>query len=467
MKKYLFCLMAFFALYGCQNNDEIVSSSEFGLSTNAKFLKLVDDESNLAGVLKFSADVSEVNLKWNITESCNLDTTLTSVSVSNGIGEIPIKWRAKGEDGNYGPSDLAFRAGILITAGEESQYVPLIWADRIDSVKVQKLLSPVTRSAGFSLPTPMEVKILPKTLSLSDTKGGTMRVQLIGTDFAIMDYSEFNSSMNIDLNALPDVLENASTILRFNWAPEAPATAFAATLSVITEEITETAAVTFKPSGVSTLTVDPVSEKIPVNGGENILSTIVTTNQDNWTATSNQTWLRIDPASGVGGTSSIFFSADPNPYASERVATVKVSSSLLSQSITITQLGTSSSSSLIYSNSTPAGDLSASESVYTAIFSGTYSGNIQIRALSNGSVLSTGTVVVFPANQPTVKVPNNSTGIRLIMFEYSTDGSTWIKLPETANRNQASNINVPVNPGNGTGTNDWGNGGEFGGDMEL
>ena len=469
MKKYLFYLMAFFAIYGCQNEEEFASSSEKGLKTSAEFLKLTDNDTNIAGVLKLSTDVSEVKLKWNITESSNLDTTLTSVSVANGVAEVPVKWLVKGLDGNYGPPDVAFRAGVLVTAGEESQYVPLIWADKIDSVKVRKLITPVTRSGNASLQESIEVKFLPKTLNLSDTKGGTMRVQLSNTDFAIMDYSEFNASMNLDLNSLPDVLENSSTILRFNWAPAPPATGFTAKLHVMTEEIIESAVVSYIPGNIGTLTVDPLDEKLPVAGGENIASTIVVTDQDSWSATSNQTWLRIQPSTGVGGNSSIYFSADPNPYSSERVATVKVTAGMLSQSITITQLGLSSSANLEYLRSTPTGDLPATESLYTAIFSGSYSGNIQIRALSNNIVLNTGAAVTFPDNQPTVKVPaNTNTASRPLTFEYST-GTGWLPLPAAASRVQKGSSSSTVNPdGGNTGLNDWGNGDNInGGQIQL
>lgn len=72
---------------------------------------------------------------------------------------------------------------------------------------------------------------------------------------------------------------------------------------------------------------------------------------------------------------------------------------------------------------------------YTFTFDGDYTGGLQVRALSNGTVLVTGVSVTN--KQPQVTVPANSgADERNVTFEYLTDNGDWTALPASTNRVQ-------------------------------
>lgn len=466
--------MAFLALYGCQNEDGGVVPSESipaGFGTNVDYVRLSDNGSSAAGVLRIYADVPAVQLKWNTTGNCNLDTVVKSVVINNGVGELPIKWLAKDEDGNYAPVGMAFRAGVMVTAGKESKYVPLILADKVDEEKLRAHVNLKTRAAGADsiMPKVSEIKVLPETLKLNQTKGGVMSVRLIGVDFAIVDYSAINDAMQLDLAGLPDILEEPTTLLKFTWKPSAPSKGFTAVISFIADEVSKDAFITYVTGELGELTVDEVTDKLPAGGGEHIAATTVSTTEKSWTAVSNQTWLTLDPANGGTGSSTLYFSAEANPYTAARVATVTVTSGAFTESIIITQLGKGATPSLEYVGSSPTGVLPAGQTNYTATFAGTYTGNITLRVSSNGVILRTGSAFQYPTSQPSVLVPaNTGSGDRPLTFEYSTNGTEWFPLPETASRMQKGSSSPTVEPDPNTGVNDWGNGsGIDGGKINL
>lgn len=98
--------------------------------------------------------------------------------------------------------------------------------------------------------------------------------------------------------------------------------------------------------------------------------------------------------------------------------------------------GTPPVETVTYVSSTlPEGNIPQAGGNYTFTFEGNYTGSIQVRALSEGVVLVTGTA---DANlHPQVVVPaNTATTERAITFEYLLDNGEWTALPMTTNRMQ-------------------------------
>lgn len=173
MKKFLY-LLALLAFIACNEEDQSNSPDYFpenqSMSRNVDFLKLIDNQTEVAGMLEFKSDAPTIDLKWNLPDSANLDTTLTSLSSSTGIYQIPIKWDKKLEDGGYGPKTMAYDGGVLITSGETSKYIRLFWADEIDSVKVAEMakVDIKTRAVGADLPKASSITIVPLLTRLND-----------------------------------------------------------------------------------------------------------------------------------------------------------------------------------------------------------------------------------------------------------------------------------------------------------
>lgn len=82
------------------------------------------------------------------------------------------------------------------------------------------------------------------------------------------------------------------------------------------------------------------------------------------------------------------------------------------------------------SNNMPAaGNLPSTSNVYTFTFTGNYTGKIQLRTLSNGTVLNTAKAYDYPANQPRARVPQNTGAERPVLFEYRTGTGPWTTVP--------------------------------------
>ena len=93
----------------------------------------------------------------------------------------------------------------------------------------------------------------------------------------------------------------------------------------------------FEFTDVATLEVN--KENISLTSSASSSSFTVSANNA-WTATSNQSWLTVSPASGSASNSAtVNVSASANTTSSSRTATVTVKSSDLTKTITVTQLG--------------------------------------------------------------------------------------------------------------------------------
>lgn len=237
-------------LSSCTNEDETFVNSSSGLETNADLLKLVDNGTNVAGELSITTSVSDVKLIWNTNEACNLDTTLLSVTAKNGRYILPIKWQKKLTDGKFGPEGTAYKAGVKIIAGDYSKYVPLIWAEKIDTAKVMESM-PISRAAGEVMPRLAQINMIPNTVKMNQENGGSMYIDLSDASFAVFDLSDFTSDTNIDMSKIPTSI-TSSRIIDFKWNSKgAPSYAFSANLIAYTEGITQIGVVTYTPSGTS------------------------------------------------------------------------------------------------------------------------------------------------------------------------------------------------------------------------
>lgn len=236
-------------LSSCTNEEDVASvNSTMGLEVGADFLKLADNGTELAGELSIVSGSTDIQLIWNTDSICNLDATQTSISSQNGRYTLPIKWLKQSEDGTFGPEGTAYKAGVKIVAGEYSKYVPLIWAEKIDTTKVMESIHPVTRAASDVLPRVAQITLLPTTVNMNYANGGTMYVGLSEVPFAIFDVSEITSDTNIDMSEIPNYI-TASQMLNFKWNLNgAPSYGFAVHIIASSEGITQTGIIKYEAS---------------------------------------------------------------------------------------------------------------------------------------------------------------------------------------------------------------------------
>lgn len=352
MRNVFFVLVTLLAFYSCSNDNDMGITSVVNQESpvpekRVEFIRLIDNQSLDAGLLEFetSTSVSEVDVKWIVSDGFNLDTTQSVLSLKNGKGELPIRWSDKLEDGNYGPSDMAFKAGVILSTEDESHYFPLVWAYEVDTLKLSSTIR--TRAVG-AIPRASSLRFVPQEVEMNSEIGAVM--VLVGTDisFAVLNYSSFTSNMNINLSDLPTFVEKVSGLngfnsqLKFKWtAAGAPSLGFEAYVLVESDNGL-TARGTVKYGQAPTLEVTPVALSIPAVGGKNVAVSKISTNQPNWKAVSNQTWLQLAPSMGSMGSYALYSSVEPNPYFVERYATITVTAGDLRQSITVTQKAKSS-----------------------------------------------------------------------------------------------------------------------------
>jgi hypothetical protein len=117
-----------------------------------------------------------------------------------------------------------------------------------------------------------------------------------------------------------------------------------------TTNISRTAIVTFSATGavsqivtvtqasaIGVATLEVSSTTVSIAKEEKSLATVEVTSNATWSASSNQTWLTINPASGTGN-GKLTFTATANPTTTERTAIVTVSATgVASQTVTIIQ----------------------------------------------------------------------------------------------------------------------------------
>lgn len=406
-KALLFFGVALSIFIACQNEeDSVFSNRNSKLEVGSDFIKLSDDSTGIAGQLVIQSNLPEVHLEWNIDSLCNLDTTHNVLSMKNGKYSLPIKWKQKLVNGNYGPDGIAYKAGVKITAGEYSKYVPLIWADKIDSVKIKEDLV-YTRAAGDVMPIVEGVTIFPTTLTLSEENGGTMSIDLNGSPFAILDFSEFNSDMNLDLSNFPtSITEN--TLLNFKWkAGGAPAFEFTARLVVMVSGISSHGIVQYlKTTSPITISANPTSLTVGGGQGAKATSIITTSDSQGWNASVTEgNWFTVTSSGTSGGNLEVTTLA-ANTTGVTRTGTITVTSKTSpSSKVTITVTQAPMSNITLSANPTSL----RLSTAYGASASSTITTNDQSgwTAVSDASWLS---VTTSGVNGSALTVTSNSTG---------------------------------------------------------
>lgn len=98
--------------------------------------------------------------------------------------------------------------------------------------------------------------------------------------------------------------------------------------------------------------------------------------------------------------------------------------------------GSSTGTTLVYDRSTlPTGNIPQSGGTYTFTFTGTYTGEVQVRALIDGVAQTPGTSATN--KQPQVSVPASTLATtRNITFQYKRADGDWTALPTSTNRVQ-------------------------------
>lgn len=438
-------------MWSCTNEDESYTDKvSHGLGIEAEFLKLSDNGTVNAGTLLITADVPEVKVQWNTNGSYNIDTVQTVVKISGGKGTLPIRWREKGENGLYGPSNMAYNAGVMVTAGQQSQYVPLIWAEKVDTTCVLRNLSR-TRAATAVMPRTEDITFIPAVLPLNDTKGGTGLVLLNNVDLVLFNYANLNASQHIDMSLLPDTIQSNRS-LEFKWTAEgAPTVGFDVEIyAYATTGYSTSLRITYTPAGG----VTP-----PVKDLEFVSSTLPTDNipysGDNYIFTFKGTYagrLQIRPVvDGVAQTA--------GESVTDKQPKCTVSANTLSTTRNITfeykredgdWVALPESTNRIQDANNGGGDNPGEGSISLITvspqsstiseygdsikfsFQGTFTGNIGVRATSGGQLITAASGKVN--TQIELIIPQLFGMNRMIIFEYSIDGGkNWLEVEQ---RNQ-------------------------------
>lgn len=332
MFRKLFYVLPLLAMCGCSSEDLGIKSGLTAMDNapaeKMAFVRLADNATTEAGTLNFEADASEATLKWIVADGCNLDTTQTVVTLTDGKGKLPIRWEKKLDEDTYGPGYMAFKAGVIVTTGNDSQYFPLVWADEVDSTKV---VEQAARSRAAGATPRASVIIIPEEVEMDELNGASMIVRYSSTTTGLVINYNFTKSMHIDGEKLPGVVINEHNVtiteIPLKWTEEgAPLDPFTAEVRVtdIDTAITYIGKVTWKANRGPSLIVTPAHDgDLPAAGGNYIGGYSLQTNQYRWTATSTATWLRVSPSEGYGH-NMIYLSADANTTIIPRYAVVTV-----------------------------------------------------------------------------------------------------------------------------------------------
>lgn len=334
MKQILFLLMILIG-FSCKTNEDDFISASSGFETNADFIKLTDMATSTAGELSIRTNQPEVTVKWNTKAICNLDTTITKLTVKNGMVNLPIKWAETLAKGVYGLENHAYRAGVQLIAGEYSKYIPLIWADGVDSTEIISSI-PVTR-AGDIMPRVSEIAMIPTEIRMTEENGDSMRIELNDIPYAILDISAIREDMNIDVSSFDPILME-STTLYFEWGGNgAPSFAFSAPIIVMADEIMQIGTINFIPK--VTISVESSMLTLKHSKGSTASTKVITNDTQGWTASADVNWLSVTQE-GINGDSIMVTSLTPSKF--KRVGKVIIHSKTeptVTDTITVTQKG--------------------------------------------------------------------------------------------------------------------------------
>lgn len=362
MRKILLGLVTLLAFFAC-NDDHVLEQqttkvetltgvmsrvTTTGLGVDKEVLYLQDDSTRIAGQLTISANTPEVSLQWNFVDSCNVDTTRTHLALDNGRGKLDIKWDKILERGNFGPDATAFDGGVLISDGESSIYVHLIWTEEPVEAMTNKIL---TRSAyeASQMERAGTFKITPAELKMTSYNGGSARLTITGMEYTFFEYDRIGSFTNISLAGLPEHIEgDTKQFLDFRWKggyDAAPANNFKVPYNIVIEPsgLNTTAWIKYTIAEDDTLAVTPNELEFNPLGGSAVVT--VVTNDEKWEVTSKSipNWIQPSAMEGSKGTSTLGFTISQNTTMLDRTFTVYLSTTSKSKGIIITQKGVISS----------------------------------------------------------------------------------------------------------------------------
>lgn len=338
MKKYLLILVLALIGFSCSQENEFDgnNSVQNGFQVNSEFIDLsVGSGNQQAGMIKVNSNEDEVKIKWISDPSFNIDTTQTSLSMKNGQGVLPIKWQRKQENGAYAPSNILFKAGVVITSGEEEKFIPLYHVQNLDSTKVAENIR--TRAGEAGEPRISSIEFVPANPVMGEN-GAVLLVKLTNVEQAVVDYSNIRTSHNIDINEtdLPTLLTGTQSVLKFKWkdANVRPA-AFAIPVLFYAFELVNPVSFTlvWNPEE-QTLSVNPEKHDVAYTGG--VASSQIICNTS-WIANKgSESWFTMTPTSGKGN-GMIEFTVSENS-GEARSATVTIIAGEVSKEITINQV---------------------------------------------------------------------------------------------------------------------------------
>lgn len=462
MKKIFLFIFTLLAICSCSNEDEMQSSPALlGAKETTAFVKLADDATDVAGVIKIVADVPEAELTWITTPICNLDTSQTTVVLKNGVGELPVRWLNKQENGRYAPEATAFNAWVRIKTGDKLTDVPLILAEGIDSTK---LMPTVQTRAGEMLPRVTSLSFNPTEVNLQNATGGNCQLIVEGPGNVTIDYSNINNDHRIDKTNLPETVTE-STTLNFQWVGGVPpTTAFSVTIQASAELFWASCTLKYDPNGTGgDVDLRYVSNTMPATGNLPAKATVYTFNfEGGYTGQLRVRSVNADTGevlfNGPIGTTH-----SPKVTVPENTATTTRNIKFQYRVIDIagspwidlpantnrvqdgTNGGGSGTGGIIASTIIPAGDIPDEGGTYFCNFTGTYTGTVILRVTVDG-VEKEKTSGNVPSLMQVV-VPGLTTQKQVqVRFEYSKDGgNTWI-LIETRVQNQETLSIYPIEP---------------------
>lgn len=549
MKKILNLLLLLLIVGACDNKDEVdvVLKNNKTLDINTSFICLQEDSTGLAGNLEIFSTSSQVDLKWNLPAGANIDTTLTTFSVTNGKYILPIKWDKKGDDGLYGPKLKGYDAGVLVSADDVSQYVHLLWADKVDST--QFVNKPVIQTrASVELEEPIVIELTPEIAQMDEVVGKEVYVSFSGINVISINQANIPANTNIDKTKIPSLMFKPD-IINFVWKDKAPEFDFIHSVfystnnfsvegkvsySVQTEEGTIWNFVDSSPIEGGLLPASNATVQVRANSNKpwriecadsdnspardngsiipNIRTLVLGINENtstesrtivvnviapsgkegktlvftqlgkgqsgtfdflgsnpvdganipgfasdlDITVSTDMPWYikcgcavpdRVDFGAEALSTQTKTFTISANDRDQNRIVTVEVGiktptgEDVVKKELRFIQAAYSDpdGGTLIYQNANlPVGNIPVVGNTYTFIFTGTYTGGVQVRALIDGVAQAEGTSVTNKQPQCLVSV-NSSTTTRNITFEYKRADGNWTALPPSTNRVQDAN----------------------------
>lgn len=358
MRKILLTLVTLLALWAC-NNDDFVQSPQpskalstnllsrattSGLGVDQQILFLEDDGTREAGKIAVTANVPEVSIQWNVLDSCNLDTTRTYLTMSNGRADLDIKWEKMYENGNFAPGARAFDVGVLISDSISSIYVHLILSKNQNLEDFPNVLTRSSSEASV-MAARTSIACYPDHINMAESIGGYAWLETIDAAPVGLFFDKIGSFTNIDYTGIDKIFKTEADFeeINFPWnANGAPDTDFETSFTVtgLRSGLSMEVPITYYKQNAPTLTITPNAFEVPAIG--QTVTAQIKTNQTKWDLqdpTKIPDWITYSSATGGTGMSGINLTIAPNTTMEPRYATLFIKSGALIKGIDITQLG--------------------------------------------------------------------------------------------------------------------------------